>query len=76
MRGFLAAGLLCSAGGLVLGLGGCTRSTASASETRTLVVAQQKAMDEARQQMELVPPPSKTRYLAVKSLTEWENPAT
>jgi hypothetical protein len=30
--------------------------------------------DEARQQMELIPPPSKTRYLAVHSLTNWENP--
>ena len=28
----------------------------------------------ARQQMELIPPPSKTRYMAVKSLTLWENP--
>jgi hypothetical protein len=73
-RGFLAAGLLCSAGGLMLGLGGCTRSTASASETRTLAAAQQKAMDEARQEMDMIPPPTKTRYLAVKSLTEWENP--
>lgn len=34
----------------------------------------QKQMDEARQQMELIPPPSKTRYMAVKSLTNWENP--
>ena len=27
-----------------------------------------------RQELEQVPPPSKTRYLAVKSLTNWENP--
>ena len=39
-----------------------------------MAVAQQKAMDTARQQMELIPPPSKTRYMAVKSLTQWENP--
>jgi hypothetical protein len=31
-------------------------------------------MNEARQQMELIPPPSKTRYMAVRSLTLWENP--
>jgi hypothetical protein len=31
-------------------------------------------MDEARQQMELIPPPSKTRYMAVRSLSLWENP--
>jgi hypothetical protein len=37
-------------------------------------MAQQKAMDEARQQMELIPPPSKNRYMAVGSLGEWENP--
>ena len=60
--------------GVGMGLSGCSRSTAAASDTRTLAAAQQKAMDEARQQMELIPPPSKTRYLAVKSLTEWENP--
>ena len=34
----------------------------------------QKQIDDARQQMELIPPPSKTRYMAVKSLTSWENP--
>jgi len=28
----------------------------------------------ARQQMEQIPPPSKTRYMAVKSLTAWDNP--
>ncbi len=31
-------------------------------------------MEEARQQLELIPPPSKTRYMSVKSLTVWENP--
>lgn len=71
-RSFFAAAAMA---GLMMGLNGCTRSTAaSTSETRTLVVAQQKAMEAARQQMELIPPPSKTRYMAVKSLTQWENP--
>jgi hypothetical protein len=61
--------------GLMVGLNGCTRpTTASTSETRTLAVAQQKAMESARRQLELIPPPSKTRYMAVKSLTQWENP--
>jgi hypothetical protein len=36
--------------------------------------AQQKAMEEARQQMEMIPPPSKNRYMAVGSLDSWENP--
>jgi hypothetical protein len=57
-----------------MGLSGCSRSTAAASDTRTLAAAQQKALEEARQQMEQIPLPSKARYLAVKSLTEWENP--
>jgi hypothetical protein len=72
-RRFFAAVIFFPVCGLMLGLGGCTRSTA-ASETRTLAAAQQRAMEEARQQMELIPPPSKTRYMAVKSLTTWENP--
>ena len=72
-RVLTCAALLSLGCGLTVGLTGCTRSTA-ASETRTLAVAQRKAMDEARQQMELIPPPSKTRYMAVKSLSSWENP--
>jgi len=31
-------------------------------------------MDAARQQMESIPLPSKSRYLAVRTLTAWENP--
>jgi len=31
-------------------------------------------VDTARQQIELIPPPSKTRYMAVHSLSAWENP--
>jgi hypothetical protein len=31
-------------------------------------------MDAARQQMESIPLPSKSRYLAVRTLTSWENP--
>ena len=33
-----------------------------------------QAIDAIRQQIEQIPPPSKSRYLAVKSLTSWENP--
>ena len=39
-----------------------------------MAAQQQQAMEEARQQIGMIPLPSKTRYLAVKSLTEWENP--
>jgi hypothetical protein len=60
-------------GGMTFGLAGCTR-TAAVSETRTPDVSQQREMDAARQQLELIPPPSKTRYMAVRSLSVWENP--
>jgi hypothetical protein len=69
----VSAFVLSSMCGLLLGATGCTRS-AAVSETRTLDAAQQRAMEAARQQMELIPPPSKTRYMAVRSLSLWENP--
>ena len=52
--------------------GGCAR-TASPS-TASTQAAQQQEIEAARQQLELIPPPSKTRYMAVKSLSTWENP--
>jgi hypothetical protein len=56
-------------------LTGCTRTTTpSVAETRAIAAQQQQEAEMARQQMELIPPPSKTRYLAVKSLSVWENP--
>ena len=73
-RSFFAVVLVSSVCGLMLGTSGCTRSTAAASDTRGMAAAQQHAMDEARKQMELIPLPTKSRYLAVKSLTAWENP--
>lgn len=39
-----------------------------------MAAQQHEQTDEARQQMELIPPPSKTRYMAIKSLTSWQNP--
>jgi len=39
------------------------------------VTAQQRSQAESqREQLELIPPPSKTRYLSVHSLDTWENP--
>jgi hypothetical protein len=56
-------------------LTGCTRTaTTIAAETRAIAAQQQQESEMARQQMELIPPPSKTRYMAVKSLSVWENP--
>ena len=62
---------------LPVGLTGCTRIVCCDVRHSGPAVAaqlQQETMDETRKQMELIPPPSKTRYLAVKSLSVWENP--
>lgn len=64
------AGILLSAG-----LAGC-KSSASAAPTdqRAVVAEQQQLNDEVRRELDQIPPPSKTRYLAVRSLSSWENP--
>jgi hypothetical protein len=60
---------------LPLLLSGCMRTaTPSAAETRAIAAQQRQETEMARQQMEMIPPPSKTRYMAVKSLAAWENP--
>jgi hypothetical protein len=60
---------------LSLALTGCSRSAVSnVAERNALAAEQQQETSLARQQMELIPPPSKTRYMAVKSLNLWENP--
>jgi hypothetical protein len=60
---------------LPLAQSGCTRTAASSvAETKAIAAEEQQEINLARQQMELIPPPSKTRYMAVKSLTLWENP--
>jgi len=65
---------ICSVLSLVMA-GGCSRiSTPSAAETRAMAAQQQQETERSRQQLELIPPPSKTRYMAVKSLSAWENP--
>jgi len=54
---------------------GCSRTAASSvAETKAIAAEEQQEINLARQQMELIPPPSKTRYMAVKSLNLWENP--
>ena len=56
-------------------LTGCSRTASSSvAETKVIAAQEQQEINLARQQMELIPPPSKTRYMAVKSLTLWENP--
>jgi hypothetical protein len=51
-------------------LTGCNRAAAGT----TVPTANPQVIESARQQMELIPPPSKTRYMAVHSLSGWENP--
>jgi hypothetical protein len=54
-------------------LTGCTHTTAQ-SASPTLSQAQRAALESARQQLDLIPPPSKARYTAIRSLESWENP--
>jgi hypothetical protein len=49
-------------------------ASSSVAETKAVAAQERQEISLARQQMELIPPPSKTRYMAVKSLTLWENP--
>ncbi len=56
-------------------LTGCTKVPAQGTVTAASLVEQQRqALEAARQQMELIPPPSKTRYMAIRNLNSWENP--
>ncbi len=72
-KGFLPT--LLAATGILFPASGCTRSApASLSDERAVVAQQRQMNDEVRKELELIPPPSKTRYLAVKSLSSWENP--
>lgn len=59
---------------LPLTLTGCHNGSSEPVATATLVEQQRQALESARQQLELIPPPSKTRYMAIRSLTSWENP--
>lgn len=56
--------------GPMLLISGCNRASAG-TPTPT---ASAREIEAARQQMELIPPPSKNRYLSVSSLDSWENP--
>lgn len=65
----LAAALFASAPLPVL-LTGCNRAAAGT----TVATANPREVETARQQIELIPPPSKTRYMAVHCLSMWDNP--
>lgn len=64
------AGVLVGCVALVLAGGVGCRSGAAPAAT----VSAHQASEVGRQQMELIPPPSKNRYMAVRALASWENP--
>jgi hypothetical protein len=55
---------------LLSGCQGGSNPPSSAGAT----AAQQQQVDTVQQELELIPPPSKTRYMAVRTLSNWENP--
>ena len=75
LRSFPPRGTLLFCPGLLLLilLIGCT-TPSTPVDSHASVAQQQQLTDLARQQLDLIPPPSKTRYMAVKSLATWENP--
>ena len=55
---------------LLVALAGCTTPLAPSSSS----AAQHRQTDAIRADLEQIPLPSKSRYMAVRSLTIWENP--
>ena len=70
MGRLVLASAVCLALPLPMLMTGCKRASAGT----TTATASSQDLESARRQMELIPPPSKTRYLAVHSLSGWENP--
>lgn len=70
----LAAGLSLCVATLAMTTG-CNSPAGVAASDSKQTAAQQAAQNELiRQQLDLIPPPSKNRYLAVHTLTAWQNP--
>ena len=63
------AAVLCA--GVAGMLTGCNRVSANSSGP---ALPSQREVGASRQEMEAIPTPSKSRYLAVRSLAEWQNP--
>ncbi|HTH53609.1 MAG TPA: hypothetical protein VL495_06640 [Edaphobacter sp.] len=59
---------------LALPLAGCSGNSAQGASPASLKEERSQALIVARQQMELIPPPTKSRYLAIHDLDSWENP--
>jgi hypothetical protein len=58
---------------LLVTLMGCTGSPLPLSPSDA-TLQQRRQLETIRQELNQIPPPSKTRYLAVKSLSAWSNP--
>ena len=75
LRSPLQLALLCA---LLAGATGCKVAASNSEPSRATVRqarrAEQTKMDEARQQLEQIPPPSKNRYLAVRTQDAYANP--
>ena len=70
----LASALLIAALAPITGCTSSAPATPAQTDTRAVVAQQEQLNNQVRQELEQIPPPSKTRYLAVRSLTAWENP--
>jgi hypothetical protein len=57
-----------------LALTGCSRPAFPMPGLASSATEQRQELDEIRTEIAQIPLPSKSRYLAVKSLTAWENP--
>ena len=62
--------------GLLAGTGchGAAAGSSSPEDQRALAQQQRQMNDEVRQQLASIAPPTKSKYMAIKSLSAWENP--
>ncbi len=75
MRLPIIPALLLTASSLALtSFTGCSRPAFPMPGASGDVAEQRRELDEVRTEIQQIPLPSKSRYLAVKSLTSWENP--
>jgi hypothetical protein len=66
--------LLCALGSVIACKGAAPSSQPSRAEVRQERQAEQSKMDTARQELEQIPPPSKNRYLSVRTKDAYANP--
>lgn len=75
----LLAVLVLALGGILGGAAGCSRKAITTAEQaraerREARKAERSKEEEARQELELIPPPSKNLYLSVRSQRAYQNP--